>query len=256
MDDLSVKEIELDTMTNQLKQRDAKVAKLEDHVNSRELCLAQINAAKEDVENEENKRKARVKERPSMKGDKHIIWDDISNTIFKKWSYFTMVQDDLDLINVVLKDIKVTTNELYNKHDLAVDIITFLNITTKEELKDFQFNNKTIIVMDAKRVITKRILLQNEKPKCHELMREISTFKNMFRDVIKNGLPLFWNVNGDLYPMNNYQNLLEDRINSDNKFEKIDGTLKGQDVVELLAVDFELLHNMKNDFKEITSAIL
>jgi len=117
-------------------------------------------------------------------------------------------------------------------------------------------NDRTNIVMDAKRVITKRILLQNEKPKCHELMREISTFKNMFRDVIKNGLPLFWNVNGDLYPMNNYQNLLEDRINSDNKFEKIDGTLKGQDVVELLAVDFELLHNMKNDFKEITSAIL
>ena len=45
--------------------------------------------------------------------------------------------------------------------------------------------------------------------------------------------------------MKNYQNLLEYRRNSDKKFENHDGTLKGQDVVELLTGDFEMLHNMK-----------
>jgi len=42
-------------------------------VNNRELCLAQINAAKEEDENKENKMKERGKERPAMKGAKHII---------------------------------------------------------------------------------------------------------------------------------------------------------------------------------------
>jgi hypothetical protein len=120
MADLSVKEIELDTMTNQLKQRDAKVAELEDQVKRRELCLAQINAAKEEVQKEANKMKERMTGRPTMKGAKHIIWDDIANTIFKNWSYFTLVQDELDLITVVLKDIKGTTNELENKPDLEL----------------------------------------------------------------------------------------------------------------------------------------
>jgi hypothetical protein len=251
MADLSVKEIELDTVTNQLKQRDAKVAELEDQVKSRELCLEQINVAKEEAQKEENRMKERVTGRPTMKGAKHIIWDDIANTIFKNWFYFTLVQDEIDLIIVVLKDIKGTTNELENKPDLVVDIIKFLNNRTKEELKDLQVNDRTSIVMDAKRVITKRILLQNVETKCHEVMREISTFKNIFSDVIKHGLPSFWNENGDLYPMNNYQKLLEDRRNSDNKFENLDGTLKGKDVVELLAGDFELLHNLKMIFRKL-----
>jgi hypothetical protein len=72
--------------------------------------------------------------------------------------------------------------------------------------------------MDAKRVITNRLLLQNEKSKFHEFMREISTFKKIYSDVIQHGLPSFWNANRDLYPINNYQKLLEDMRNNDNKF--------------------------------------
>ena len=71
------------------------------------------------------------------------------------------MQDDLDLINVVLKDIKGITNELENKLDLTTNIIKFLNNITKEELKDLHVSDKTSIVMDVKRVTTKRILLQN-----------------------------------------------------------------------------------------------
>jgi len=65
--------------------------------------LAQINSAKEEAQKEENKMKEMMTRRPTMKGDKNIIWDDIDNAIFKNWSYFTLVQDELDLINVVLK---------------------------------------------------------------------------------------------------------------------------------------------------------
>jgi hypothetical protein len=82
-------------------------------------------------------------------------------------------------------------------------------------------------------------------------MREMPTFNNIFSNVIKHGLPSFWNANGDLYPIKNYQNLLEDRRNSDNKFENLDGTLKGRDLVELLATYFELLHNMKMIFRKL-----
>jgi hypothetical protein len=184
--------------------------------------LAQINSAKEEAQKEENKMKEMMTRRPTMKGDKNIIWDDIANAIFKNWSYFTLVQDELDLINVVLKAIKGTTNELENKPDLEADIINILNNRTKEELKDLQVNDRTSIVMDAKKFITKKMLLQNAKTKCHELIREISTFKKIFSDFIKHGLPSFWNENGDLNPMKNYHKLLEYRRNIENKFKNID----------------------------------
>jgi hypothetical protein len=83
MADLSVKEIELDTMTNHLKQRDAKAVELEDQVKRRELCLEKINVAKEEAQKEENRMKERVTRIPSMKGDKHMIWDDVAITTFK-----------------------------------------------------------------------------------------------------------------------------------------------------------------------------
>jgi hypothetical protein len=82
-------------------------------------------------------------------------------------------------------------------------------------------------------------------------MREISTFKNIFSDIVKHGLPSFWNANGDLYPMNNYHKILQDMRNSDNKFKNLDGTLKGKYVVELLAGNFELLHNLKMIFRKL-----
>jgi hypothetical protein len=130
-------------------------------VKRRELCLEKLNASKEEAQKEENSMKARVIRRPSMKVDKHIIWDDIANTILKNWFYFTLVQDEIDLITVVVKDIKGIKNELENKLDLTTNIIKFLNNRTKEELKDLQVSDKTSIVMDVKRVTTKRILLQN-----------------------------------------------------------------------------------------------
>jgi hypothetical protein len=49
MEDLSVKGIELDTLTNKLKHKDAKITELEEHVKRREVLLAQINVAKEEA---------------------------------------------------------------------------------------------------------------------------------------------------------------------------------------------------------------
>jgi hypothetical protein len=42
--------------------------------------------------------KIKVTGRSTMKGAKHIIWDNIATTIFKNWSYFSLVQDELELV--------------------------------------------------------------------------------------------------------------------------------------------------------------
>jgi hypothetical protein len=79
------------------------------------------------------------------------------------------------------------------------DIINFLNGRTKQELKDLNVTNRTIIFMDAKRVLTKKRLLENYENKSHQLVGEIGSFKKFFNDVINHRLPYFWDGNGDLY---------------------------------------------------------
>jgi len=49
--------------------------------------------------------------------------------------------------------------------------------------------------MDAKRVLTNKRILHNDENKSHHIVGEISSFKNIFNDVIKHGLPSFWDGN-------------------------------------------------------------
>jgi len=78
MADLSVKEMELGTMTSQLKNKDARVTLLEEQAKSREVLLTQINIAKEEALKELEKLKTKVTGKSTLKAAKHAIWDSIS----------------------------------------------------------------------------------------------------------------------------------------------------------------------------------
>jgi hypothetical protein len=68
MSDLSVKEIELGTVTNKLKFYVAKIIELEDQIKSREVFLGQLNVFKERVEYKLAQVKLKVIGKPSLKG--------------------------------------------------------------------------------------------------------------------------------------------------------------------------------------------
>jgi hypothetical protein len=60
---------------------------------------------------------------------------------------------------------------------LANDIIKFLNNRTKEQLKDINVNDRTNIIIDAKKVLTKRRLMQNVENRLHEMTGEVASSK-------------------------------------------------------------------------------
>jgi hypothetical protein len=96
----------------------------------------------------------------------------------------------LKLLTSAKKDITRTTNELENKPDLANEIIKFLNNMTKEQLKDLNVTDRTNIVIDAKKVLAKRRLMQNVENILHEMTWEVASFKRIFTNLINLGLPL------------------------------------------------------------------
>jgi len=68
MSDLSVKEIELGTVTNKLMFYVAKITELEDQIKSREVFLGQLNVFKERVKYKLAQVKLKVTGKPSLKG--------------------------------------------------------------------------------------------------------------------------------------------------------------------------------------------
>jgi len=69
---------------------------------------------------------------------------------------------------------------------------------------------------------------------------EIDSFKNIFKEVISFGLPSLWDGVGDLYLENNYHKILDNIINDDSMFNKMEGYLKVHDVMDMLVGDFVL----------------
>jgi hypothetical protein len=65
-------------------------------------------------------------------------------------------------------------------------------------------------------------------------------------------VPSFWDGNKQLYSQKSYQKLLDDRRNDESRFEQLEGTLKGKDVMDMLDGDFDLLHNLKIIFRNLT----
>jgi hypothetical protein len=91
MADLSVKEIELDTLKNKLRSKDERIVELEEIVKNKEILLAQTQAGKEEAQKEVDQMKVKITRRPILRGDKHLIWDNIATIVFQNWAHFVLV---------------------------------------------------------------------------------------------------------------------------------------------------------------------
>jgi hypothetical protein len=60
---------------------------------------------------------------------------------------------------------------------------------------------KTTMVMEAKNIFTKRNLLQIAEKKCTMVKENIDSFKNIFENIVKLGLPSALNDKGRLLSM-------------------------------------------------------
>jgi hypothetical protein len=93
---------------------------------------------------------------PMLKVAKHVMWDQIAILIRHNWTQLSLVGDELELIKVAQDDINRLKDELENKLYLTNEIIKFLNGRNKEKLQDLNVKDGTSIIIDTKKVLTKR----------------------------------------------------------------------------------------------------
>ena len=75
--------------------------------------------------------------------------------------------------------------------------------------------------------------------------KSVQDFKELFEELFIKGIPSFWDGKGKLHKQEAYNALLTQARMDHSRFEDLDEVLKGETVVEKLAIDFEILNKFK-----------
>jgi hypothetical protein len=84
-----------------------------------------------------------------------------------------LIGEEASLENEADRSIQQAFQELSNRPQIATKIIKFLNSISKEELRNKGIKDRTSMVMETKKVFTKRNLIQQAQNKCIVVKRSV-----------------------------------------------------------------------------------
>ena len=107
------------------------------------------------------------------------------------------------------------------------------------------------IIRRAKQFIEKHQLMNNVKSLAEEMKTEVEGFYKKFKHLFDKGLRTFWDNNDNLFNKDDYDNILAQQRMSHDKFHDMEGTLKGEEILNKLLDDFDILCQIKNIRKNL-----
>jgi hypothetical protein len=87
-------------------------------------------------------------------------------------------------------------------------MIKFLKSNSKEVLKSKGVKYRTTLGMEIENIFTKTNLIQQAQNKCIMVKRNIESFTNKFKNLVKMGLASTWDKKGNLILFENYRRKL------------------------------------------------
>ena len=88
-------------------------------------------------------------------------------------------------------------------------------------------------------------MLQNTTAKGKYMFGRVSDFRVIFKNVFEHCLPSFWDEQGIFLSEEDYVEVFHQKKNDTSTFNHLSTVIKGQDIVNILEKDFELLSMMK-----------
>lgn len=120
---------------------------------------------------------------------KKILWANIIQSINDVWPSIQMIYEQIDLVNATHGEIQRTRALLRQMLEQDNMLIHLLNNKTKEQLEKLGILDRTDTILEIKRVLTKRTLMQNLERRCQDTQVEINSFMEKFTILQNKGLP-------------------------------------------------------------------
>lgn len=100
---------------------------------------------------------------------KGILWKSINQSLNNVWPSIQTIYEQIDLVNATHGEIEKSRALLGQMLDQANRLIQFLNNRNREQLEQLGIPDKTCTILEIKRVLTKRNLMQNLERRCQDM---------------------------------------------------------------------------------------
>ncbi len=125
-------------------------------------------------------------------------------------------------------------------NEVAQKAINFLSKARTTDLQTLKIKNRTIVLVNARRVLHKYTLLNSVREKMKEIKDVVEQFKGALTPLFRYGLPCFWDDGSKLIAESEYKEMMIKARSYHSKFKNMVKGLKGTVVVNKMRKYFEL----------------
>jgi hypothetical protein len=165
----------------------------------------------------------RLRGKGLLQGGNHIIWDSIAAEATKFIVYLNFINDKY-IIDITTRIRCTVVNETLGKKpsEWAQNAINLLNSIPTADLQTIGIQDKTTLIIWARRVIAKHNLLKSVQTKATQMDQSMQEFKDLFEELFIKGLLPFWDGKGELYDHEEYNACLNQCRMDHSKFKTLE----------------------------------
>ena len=157
---------ELKLQVSELKQVKEKMEKVEQSYDKYRMSVAEKTREVKPLENKIRALDNDLSLHKPLAEIRGILWTNITQSLSDVWRSIQTIYEHIDLIRVTQVEIQKTRALLGQMHEQSNMLIHFLNTKTSEELEALDTRDKIGTILDIKRVLTMRNMMQNLDRRC------------------------------------------------------------------------------------------
>lgn len=180
---------ELKLQVLELKQVKEKLEKFEQSYDKSKMNVVEITREIKKLENKVRELEKDLSMHKPLSEIRGILWTNISQYLSDVWRSIQTIHEQIDMIRVAQVEIQKTRALLGQMPEQANRVIHFLNTKTSEELESLDTRDRIGTILDIKRVLTMRSLMQNLDRRCQDMQVEIDSFTKNFTVLHQKGFP-------------------------------------------------------------------
>ncbi len=168
-----------------------------------------------------------------------MLWDELSEDIHAFRPYLMIVEEHKKALEVASSKCKLAEEKLANRTEVvAQKAINFLTKVPASQLQILKLNNRTVLLVEARRVLHKYTLFNSVKGKTAQIQEAVQHFNQALLPLVNYGFPSFWDNENKLISGLEYKERLIKARSNHSKFQDMVKGLKGTVVVSKMRQDF------------------
>lgn len=164
------------------------------------------------------------------------------------WPSIHIIFKQKELLEKATETIVQGTEKLGEMPTEAANIIRFLNSMSRYELEEVGVIDTTATILQLKKVLTKRNIIDQLEERCEALELQVNRFTNRIEALMQKVLPSIYVINDKLITQDDYIQKMKEVTKSSIRCSEIKVSMTAKDFLEMMSNDFHVKNEVKHLF--------